>query len=118
MKRNAKKLSRALLLATLVVTVLAISLSALDAQAPQSSSSGTPPATATLATVPSSAKPNPASSPSATSAPKTRASGGSGKQQTSPTENAGMVEVNTETGASPQQGTRWYGKTKQGQYML
>src|SRR5580658_6058912 len=82
MNRNAKKLSRAVLVAMPAVTVGALSLSRLEAEAPQSSISAKPPATATSAAAPSSAKPTPASSPSitSTSAPTTPASSGSLKR--------------------------------------
>ena len=40
------------------------------------------------------------------------------KPQTSAPNAAGAVWVNTDTGAYHKQGTRWYGKTKHGKYML
>jgi hypothetical protein len=81
MKGNAKKLSRAVLGATLVVTVLAVNLSALDAL--QSGSSDKLAATVTPAAAPVPAKATPSSSPSPTPV------------EMSQTKNAGMVWVNT-----------------------
>jgi hypothetical protein len=114
MNRNAKKLSRALLVATLVVIVSARSRSGPEAQTPQFSIADKPPAAATSATGPSSAKPTLACSPSTTPAPTMPASSGWVKPQTFQTKNAGMDSVDPETGAYRKQGTRWYGKTKQG----
>ena len=39
-------------------------------------------------------------------------------QQTPAAKTAGMVWVNTDTGVYHKPGTRWYGKTKHGKYML
>ena len=100
MKRNAKKLSLALLVAcTLIVTVLVFSILTLHAQAPQTGCSDKSQATGTPAST------SPGSSSSV-------------KQQTPQTKSTGMVWVNTETGVYHRQGTRWYGKTKHGKYML
>jgi hypothetical protein len=100
MKRSAKKLFPAVIAAsTLLMTLLPFHKSILHAQAPQSSSSDKPPATA---------------APAAT----TSASPRSAKQQTPLAKSAGMVWVNTETGVYHKQGARWYGKTKKGKYML
>ena len=132
MKRNAKTLSLALLVAsTLVASVLLVSGLTMHAQSPQSSGADKPPATATPGAAPSSvpavkqdvSKPASASSPSASSAPGSQASSapapsGAAKQQTSQAKSAGMVWVNTESGVYHKQGTRWYGKTKHGKYML
>jgi hypothetical protein len=38
-------------------------------------------------------------------------------QKTPPASSAGMVGVNTDSGASHKRGTPWYGKTKKGKYM-
>jgi hypothetical protein len=84
MRRDAKKQSLALLVAcALVVTVLAVSISTLQAQSAQSGSSD---------------KPSAAAPPAAPS--------------------SSMVWINTDTGVYHKQGTRWYGKTKHGKYML
>jgi len=94
MKRNAKKLSLALLL-TSSLTVGAFPGSALKAQS-QPASPAKQPTTAPAAS-PSSAKPlTPSPAPNG----------------------AVTVWVNTDTGAYHKQGTRWYGKTKHGKYML
>ncbi len=132
MKRNAKTLCLALLVAsTLVAFVFLVSGSVLQAQSPQSSCADKPPATAAPGAAPSSvpaakqdmSKPASASSPSASSASGSQAStaqasSGAAKQQTSQAKSAGMVWVNTESGVYHKQGTRWYGKTKHGKYML
>lgn len=100
MKRNAKKLSLALLVAcTLVVPALAACNATLHAQSAPSSSSD---------------KPQTSPSP----APTTPAASGSAKQQPPQTKSGGMVWINTDTGVYHKQGTRWYGKTKHGKYML
>jgi hypothetical protein len=39
-------------------------------------------------------------------------------QQTPPAKSDGMVWVNTDAGVYHKPGTRWYGKTKHGKYML
>jgi len=85
----------------------------LHAQSPQSGSSDKPQASATPAASPSAA--NPAATPAAstTQAPTTPA-----KQETTKPKTGGMVWVNTDSGVYHKQGTRWYGKTKHGKYML
>jgi hypothetical protein len=45
-------------------------------------------------------------------------SSGSDKPQAPPANGAGVVWINTDTGVYHKQGTRWYGKTKHGKYML
>jgi hypothetical protein len=96
MIRNAKGLSLALLAAcALVVTVAAESVFASHAQSPQSISADSPQVTAAPASAPSTAKP-----------------------QTPPAKTSGMVWVNTDTGVYHKEGSRWYGKTKHGKYML
>jgi hypothetical protein len=45
-------------------------------------------------------------------------SASSDKPQTPPANGAGVVWINTDTGIYHKQGTRWYGKTKHGKYML
>jgi hypothetical protein len=42
----------------------------------------------------------------------------SAKAQSPPPKDSGMVWVNTETGVYHRPGSRWYGKTKKGKYML
>jgi hypothetical protein len=93
MIRNAKRLSLALLMACAFVAV--VSVSTMHAQSPQSNSSDKPQATATPATAPTPAKP-----------------------QTPSAKTTGMVWVNTDTGVYHKEGSRWYGKTKHGKYML
>ena len=45
-------------------------------------------------------------------------SGSTDKPQTPPANGAGVVWINTDTGVYHKQGSRWYGKTKHGKYML
>jgi hypothetical protein len=119
MKRDAKKLYLALLMAaTLVLTVLAVSISALHARTPQSGSSDKSQATTASAGAPTSTKPTPVPSASPSSASTTPASGTPAKPQTLSANAAGVVWINTDTGVYHKQGTRWYGKTKHGKYML
>jgi hypothetical protein len=93
---NAKKLSFALLVALILVATVAVaSVSKLHPQSPQSNSADEPQANATPAAAPSPAKP-----------------------QTPPAKTSGMVWVNTDTGVYHKEGSRWYGKTKHGKYML
>jgi hypothetical protein len=40
------------------------------------------------------------------------------KPQAPPANGAGVVWINTDTGVYHKRGTRWYGKTKHGKYML
>jgi hypothetical protein len=79
------------LLAAIVIAV--VSGSTLRAQAAPTSSSATAQAT-----------PSPSDTPPA--------------QQTRPAKSDGMVWVNTDAGVYHKPGTRWYGKTKHGKYML
>jgi hypothetical protein len=51
-------------------------------------------------------------------ASKTTTSTASAKKQTLPASSVGMVWVNTDSGVYHKPGTRWYGKTKKGKYML
>jgi cytoskeletal protein RodZ len=114
MKRDAKKLSLALLISsTLLLTVLTVSITALNAQTPQSSSPDKSQATAASPGAPTSAKTTPPSSASTSSSSTTPA-----KTQTTSANAAGLVWINTDTGVYHKQGTRWYGKTKHGKYML
>lgn len=45
-------------------------------------------------------------------------SASSDKPQAPPANGAGVVWINTDTGVYHKQGSRWYGKTKHGKYML
>jgi hypothetical protein len=94
--RNAKKVSRALLETFLLfVALAAVGVSTLHGQSPQASCSDKPQAAAaTPAAAPDSAR------------------------QQAPLKSAGMVWVNTDPRVYHKQGTRWYGKTKHGKYML
>jgi hypothetical protein len=93
-KRNAAKaVLVSLLLCLLAAIVTAVSGSTLRAQAAPASRSAT--AQATPAT------------------PDTPAA-----QQTPPAKTSGLVWVNTDAGVYHKPGTRWYGKTKHGKYML
>lgn len=67
------------------------------------------------ATTPSSSAPATTPSGRAANAP---ASKPNQLPKTSPPKNSGMVWVNTESGVYHKRGTRWYGRTKQGKYML
>ncbi len=95
--RNTRRVPHALLEAFLLfVTLVSIGVSALHGQSPQASCSNKPqPAAAT---------------PAATPSPAT--------QQTTQPNGPGLVWVNTDTRLYHKQGTRWYGKTKHGKYML
>lgn len=123
-KRNANKRALALLAASaLVATVLAVSSPRQYAQTTQSGSSDKPQSGGSGA--PASAKPAPATagsttSGSATSSTATPAPATPAKPhtQTPPANGAGAVWINTDTGVYHKQGTRWYGKTKHGKYML
>jgi hypothetical protein len=110
MKRIAKKLCLDLLIAS----ALFASGSMFAAQAAQSSSSDKPQATAT----PASAQTSPSSAKPAPSAPAAQTSAALAKTPTSSANAAGVVWINTDTGVYHKQGTRWYGKTKHGKYML
>jgi hypothetical protein len=49
---------------------------------------------------------------------QTTPSANSDKPQTPPANGAGVVWINTDTGVYHKQGSRWYGKTKHGKYMM
>jgi cytoskeletal protein RodZ len=119
MKRNAKNLYLALLMASTLV-VFVVSQADLIAQSPQSGSSDKPQSTAANSSSPTSAKPpsTATASPSTSSASTTPASGTPAKPKTPSPNAAGVVWINTDTGVYHKQGTRWYGKTKHGKYML
>jgi len=115
MKRDAKKLALALLMACLFL----VSGAELIAQSPQPSGSDKPQSSASASSAPAAAKPTPAASasPSAASASPAQASATPAKTQAPPANAAGVVWINTDTGVYHKQGTRWYGKTKHGKYM-
>jgi len=116
MKRDAKKLALALLMACAFV----VSGAELIAQGPQSSGSGKPQSSASASSAPAAAKPTPAASasPSTASASPAQASATPAKTQAPSANAAGVVWINTDTGVYHKQGTRWYGKTKHGKYMF
>jgi len=113
MKRNVQKLSLALAVAWTFVTLCVVSSSMLLAQSAQPTGSGKPQAVASTAATSGSTRPT--STPAASTTPDAAPSA---KQQTVPAKTAGMVWVNTATGMYHKPGTRWYGKTKKGKYML
>ncbi|MGC2527196.1 MAG: hypothetical protein WA639_05590 [Candidatus Acidiferrum sp.] len=86
-----------LIFSALLTAALVVCASTLCAQSAQSSASDNSQPAAAAKT---------ASSPSATKPAKPAESG------------AGMVWVNTATGVYHKKGSRWYGKTKKGKYML
>jgi hypothetical protein len=94
-KRNTVKPALVPLVACLLaaIVVAAISGSTLHAKAAPTSSSATTQATPATPDTPAA-------------------------QQTPPTKSGGMVWVNTDAGVYHKPGTRWYGKTKHGKYML
>ena len=114
MKRYAKKLALVLLMASTLVA----SSWAQEAPTPQPGSPDKPQSTASGSSSPAAAKPTATASPPRTLAPATQASATTAKPQTPPANGAGVVWINTDTGVYHKQGTRWYGKTKHGKYML
>ena len=99
--RNARKVPRALLEAFLLFVALAsVSVSTLHGQSPQTSCSG---------------KPQTAATPAATPSPATQQTD---PPQTDQAKGPGLVWVNTDNRVYHKRGTRWYGKTKHGKYML
>jgi cytoskeletal protein RodZ len=129
MRRNEKSLRRALLVvaalaaSTLLAASFLVSNSALHAQTAQSGSSNKPQTNAGSPDKPRSAKPaSTASSSTADAATtpdsNTQASATSAMSQKPQEKGAGMVWVNTAAGVYHKPGTRWYGKTKKGKYML
>jgi len=115
MKRNAKILA----LALLVGSTFFVSTVVLIAQSPQSSTSDKAQSSAATSNTASGAKPTHAAStaPSGTSSAPAQAPVTT-KPQAPPANAAGVVWINTDTGVYHKQGTRWYGKTKHGKYML
>jgi hypothetical protein len=114
MKRDAKKLALALLMAP----VFFVSAAELIGQSPQSSGSDKTQQSAAASSAAAAAKPTPATPPSTGSALPAQASVTPAKPQTRPANATGVVWINTDTGVYHKQGTRWYGKTKHGKYML
>jgi|HubBroStandDraft_6_1064221.scaffolds.fasta_scaffold186526_5 hypothetical protein len=115
MKRNAKKLA----LALLVGAAFFIGTVELIAQSPQPSTSDkaqSPAATPNATAVPKST-PAASTAPSTTSNAPAQAAATT-KPVAPPANAAGVVWINTDTGVYHKQGTRWYGKTKHGKYML
>jgi hypothetical protein len=117
MKRNAKMLA----LALLVGAAFFVSTVVLIGQTPQSSTSDKAQPSATPNAAPA-AKPTPAASTASTassiaSSAQAQASATT-KPPAPPANAAGVVWINTDTGVYHKQGTRWYGKTKHGKYML
>jgi hypothetical protein len=120
--KNVKRIHIALLTASLLLP----SNLGVHAQSPQQS--GDPTKAGSNATKqPEKKNPDGAAAPTKNSSNNSTAStapdsGSSSKatapQKTAPAKNAGMVWVNTESGVYHKRGTRWYGKTKQGKYML
>jgi|SRR5579859_960764 len=135
MRRHEKSFRRAVILAAALAAYPFLAGSfpgsspAQHAQAAQSGSSNQPKTNAATPDQPSSAKPATTSSASTASAASTTDAGSTqdSKARTSatsatakrpPEKGAGMVWVNTATGVYHKPGTRWYGKTKKGKYML
>ena len=123
MKDHAKLSSLAVVvMVAILMAALAVSGEMLLAQAPPASNSEKPKTTST-GEKPASTKPADSSTVSkgdaaTTQNSKTRTSTPSVKPQKPPRTGAGMVWVNTESGVYHEPGTRWYGKTKKGKYML
>ncbi len=112
MKRNAKNLA----LALLVGAAFLASTVELIAQSPQPSTSDKAQSPATTPNATAAAKSTPAASTdsSTTSGAPAQASA----TTKTPANAKGLVWINTDTGVYHKQGTRWYGKTKHGKYML
>ncbi len=99
-KRNANSPVCALLIfSALLTAALVVCASTLQAQSAPSSASDK-------------------SQPSAAAAPKTANSSSATKPAKPAESGAGMVWVNTAAGVYHKKGSRWYGKTKKGKYML
>jgi hypothetical protein len=90
--------------------------SAKTAKEPKPSTATPPPApAASAATTPAAAVPAPAAAQSA--APRTTKTAATANVAQAPGGGPGMVWVNTASGVYHVEGTRYYGKTKQGKYM-
>jgi len=110
MMRNPRKWSFALFVALWLVW----GSWSLWAQAPPPASQNQSDSSATKKTDASSKDTSAAAS--TTNSPTNPA--GTAKAQTPPPNSAGMVWVNTDSGVYHKPGSRWYGKTKKGKYML
>jgi hypothetical protein len=115
MKRDAKKVA----LALLVGAAFFVSTVELIAQSPQSSTSDKAQSSAGNSNAAAAAK----STTAATTAPSTTSSApaqtsATTRPQAPPANTEGLVWINTDTGVYHKQGTRWYGKTRHGKYML
>jgi hypothetical protein len=115
MKHVAKKLA----LVPLVGAMFFVGAIELIARSPQSSTSDKAQSTAATPNSAAAAKPTPAASasPSTTLTLAEQASATT-RPQAPPANAEGLVWINTDTGVYHKQGTRWYGKTKHGKYML
>jgi cytoskeletal protein RodZ len=68
-------------------------------------------------TTPTATNPGSAAAPPAGASAGAASSATPATQKTSPPKNSAMVWVNTESGVYHRPGARWYGRTKQGEYM-
>jgi len=107
-----------LIASTLAACVFVVSSVKLIAQSPQFSSSDKRQSAATSASSPAATKSTSTASPSTTPASATQTSAAPAKTQTPQANAPGVVWVNNDTGVYHKQGSRWYGKTKHGKYML
>jgi hypothetical protein len=105
------KLASYFLLALLSLTIASLTVAA------HSQSSTPPAASASSASTPGQPVTPSAGNTGKNVSAKVPASGPNTVQSPSPN-SGGMVWVNTDTGVYHQPGTRYYGKTKQGKYML
>jgi hypothetical protein len=123
MKDHAKLSSLAAVMTVVILmSALTVSGEMLLAQAPPASNSEkaktTPSGEKAASTKPADSATLSKGDASTTQDSKTRTSTPSAKPQKPPRTGAGMVWVNTESGVYHEPGTRWYGKTKKGKYML
>jgi hypothetical protein len=123
MKDHAKLSSLAAVMTVVILmSALTVSGEMLLAQAPPASNSEkaktTPSGEKAASTKPADSATLSRGDASTTQDSKTRTSTPSAKPQKPPRTGAGMVWVNTESGVYHEPGTRWYGKTKKGKYML
>jgi cytoskeletal protein RodZ len=123
MNGHAKRRSFAVVVAVaFLMTALLVCIEILKAESPQSSNSQKPKTTASGEKNSSTKKADTSSAPTASAQnsqeSKTRTTAPSARPQKPPRTGAGMVWVNTESGVYHEPGTRWYGKTKKGKYML
>jgi hypothetical protein len=91
-------------------------------QKPPTQGTGTTPAGAAAASASPAASPRQPATPRAANTAKDSGartpSTTPGAQQAPPADSSGVVWVNTDTGVFHQPGTRYYGRIKQGKYML